>query len=186
MTGLSVRFHNCIERANCLTAPTKHLANFFDAHPTAYKIALIINHLFRAVMMVGLMFIPQVPLAISMGVCLVGSLFYRLTVERNCAYKFALPAFAGAAAFMLALPALINILNGGAFVSLSSTLQSGASLIPLAIYGTYIVLTVDYDVDKMLGLLPVQKPLEECQCSAMRGENQGEGNQPHHESDQTI
>jgi len=147
---LSIKLHECIDRWNIFEKPTTYLGNFLEKHPTIYKITLIINHLFRAVMMVGLMFIPGVPLYASMPICFVGSVFYRLTVEKNCAYKFALPAFAGAAAFMLALPAFINMINGIAFLTIASGFATCASFLPLLLYGTYICLTVNYDVNKTL------------------------------------
>jgi hypothetical protein len=155
---VSVRFNETIEKYNILSAPTEYIATFFEKQPAAYKIALIINHLFRAAMMVGIMFIPQIPLAASMSICFVGSLFYRLTVERNCAYKFALPAFFGAAAFMLALPAIIGMINGTAFATIGSGFQAFGSLVPLALYGAYIILTVNYEVNKTLERLNSKKP----------------------------
>jgi hypothetical protein len=176
---LSLRFNACIDRINILEKPTACIGEFLENHPTIYKITLIINHLFRAAMMVGLMFIPGVPLYASMPVCFVGSLFYRLTVEKNCTYKFALPAFAGAAAFMLALPALISMINGVAFATVASGFAACASFLPLLLYGTYIFLTVNHDVNQKLGLVKTNdvepqgenKPCqekEECQCHAMQ------------------
>jgi hypothetical protein len=162
MSNLSVRFHTWIENNNILQRPTTYLVNVFDKHPTLYKIALMINHLFRAAMMVGFMFVPGIPFSAKMGICFVGSLFYRLTVERNCAYKFALPALAGAMAFMLAVPALLSLINGMAFTSLLSGCLTCAALIPLPIYLTYVLLTVNYDVDETLGRLPKE---ECCKCA---------------------
>jgi hypothetical protein len=68
--------------------------------------------------------------------CFVGSLFYRLSVEKNCAYKFALPAFAGSMAFMIALPALISMINGVAFANVASGFANCALFLPLLFYGT--------------------------------------------------
>lgn len=178
MCELSVRFHETIDRFNFLQRPTECIAEYFDTHPTAYKIALIFNHLFRAAMIVGIMFIPHVPLAASMSICFVGSLIYRLTVERNCAYKFALPAFFGAMAFMFALPAFISMINGAAFLTAAAGIKAFVSFVPLVLYGGYVLLTVNYDVDKALGRLPGQEapkaccqkeepeppPIEECHC----------------------
>lgn len=166
MAELSVRFDNCIDRFNILKAPTECIANYFDTHPTAYKIALIMNHLFRAGMMVGIMFIPHLPLAAGMAICFAGSLFYRLTVERNCAYKFALPAFAGAAAFMLALPAFISMVNGTGFASVAVGFKTCASFIPLALYGAYILLTVNHDVNKTLARLQAKEAVKETCCES--------------------
>jgi hypothetical protein len=161
MMSCAVRFHDFIEKYNLLEKPTVAIGEFLNKHPTVYKIVLIFDHLFRAAMMVGLMFIPHIPIYASMSFCFVGSLIYRLTVEKNCAYKFALPAFAGAAAFMLTLPALINMINGVAFLTAGSGLLTCASFAPLLLYGTYIFLTVNYDVDSALGRLPLP---DCCQC----------------------
>lgn len=165
MVQISEKFNDCMERWNILTAPTENLAKFFDNHPTAHKIALFINHLFRAVMMVGLMFIPSVSIYISMPICFVGSVFYRLTVEKNCAYKFALPAFGGALAIMLAIPAIGAFVNGTAFSSGLSGFLSCASLLPIPLYIIYVVLTVNYDVNKRQTELKAQEvPADETCC----------------------
>jgi hypothetical protein len=139
--------HGCIEKYNVLEAPTISCASFFDRHPTAYKVALIFMHLFRAAALVGIMFIPNLPLSASMPICFVGSLIYRIIVEKNCPYKFALPSFAGAAAVMIALPSLLSMINGTAFLTAASGTAACAAFLPLIAYGTYITLTVSYDVD---------------------------------------
>lgn len=161
---VAIRFHNCIERYNILNSATNRIAPFFNSHPTAYKIALIVNHLFRVAAMVGFMFIPGMPLIPGMAICVVGSVFYRLTVEKNCAYKFALPALFGAAAVMLAIPAVINLMHTAGATSILSGFKAGASFMPLAFYAIYIILTVSYDVDKTLGRLPSQQTPNTC-CS---------------------
>jgi hypothetical protein len=170
MTGLSVKFHGCIERYNLLEEPTKWIADRLNVYPTLYKIVLVVAHLFRAAMMVGFMFIPHLALWTKMALCFAGSLFYRLTVERNCAYKFALPAFAGAVAFMLALPAFINMINGVAFISVASGFLTCLSLLPLPLYWAYIVLTVDYDVDKTVGSRKPQIQSQEAVCHCAQSE----------------
>lgn len=148
--GLDVRFNDFVDSINILKKPTEKLASFFEDHPTAYKVALVFNHLFRAAVMVGCMFIPGLPPLAGLGICFVASVFYRLTVEKNCTYKFALPAFFGSVAFMLALPALIGMINGTAFTTVASAISATSAFIPLALYGTYILLTVNYDVNKNL------------------------------------
>lgn len=142
-----VRLHNCIEKNNVLHKPTEQLSTFFREHPQYYKVALLVNHTFRALAMSA--FCAMLPFAASVNVaiCFAGSLFYRLTVETNCAYKFALPAFAGSVAIPLAVTALANIITGVALVSLSAFALAVLSLLPLAAYITYIVATVNYDVN---------------------------------------
>jgi len=133
---LSVSFHNFIDRNNIFAKPTRSVHQFLRNHPTLYKIALIVNHLFRAVMMAALMLMLPFSPWISMGICLAGAIFYRLTVETNCAYKFALPSFAGGSALLIAKGASAPFAS--AFVC----------LIPLSAYFAYIGLTVSYDVDR--------------------------------------
>lgn len=148
--SLSVKFHHCIDKYNILETPTEIIAKHLKHHPTTYKIALLIFHLFRAAMVVGLMFIPHLPLYARMIICFSGSLAYRLIVEKKCPYKFALPAFFGAAAFMLALPAIISMINQTAFLTVGGGFKAVSSLLPLSFYGIYILLTVDYDVNANL------------------------------------
>lgn len=133
---LSTKLHDAITDYNVLTKPTDQLVEYFAYHPTAFKIALLVNHIFRAAAMVGFMIALPVSTPVSIGICLAGSLFYRLTVESNCAYKFALPAVGGSIAFLIGKSALENLAN-----------STFATCIPLALYGAYVVLTVNYDVD---------------------------------------
>jgi hypothetical protein len=93
-----------------------------------------------------MMFLPFVP-AINLAICLGASLFYRLTVENNCAYKFALPAFAGGAAILLAKAALVPLITGVALASIGAWALAGAAFIAITAYVVYIALTVSYDVD---------------------------------------
>jgi hypothetical protein len=139
--------HHFIEKHNILQKPTEQLSAFFQEHPTAYKVALLVNHVFRALAMTA--FCAMLPFAapINIAICFAGSLFYRLTVETNCAYKFALPAFAGSIAIPMGMTALTSIVTGVAFASMNAFGLALLSLVPLAAYVTYIVLTVSYDVD---------------------------------------
>ncbi len=141
---LATALHDAIMKYNVLKKPTQTLHHFLRSHPTIYKIALIVNHLFRAVMMAALMlFLPFSPF-VCMGICLAGSIFYRLTVETNCAYKFALPSFAGGVSVLIAKEAVVHALAKGALASFASAF---AGLIPLSAYFCYIALTVSYDID---------------------------------------
>ena len=72
---------------------------------------------------------------------------YRMTVEVNCAYKFALPAFGGAVAFLMGSRSLTKVVNGAAFYSLKALSNAFVLLIPMAGYFVYITLTTSYDVD---------------------------------------
>jgi hypothetical protein len=147
MVSMSLALHKLIENCNVLQRPTDQLKGYFRSHPVAYKVALLANHLFRTASMIGLqMILPFSPLA-NMGICFTGSLFYRLTVETNCAYKFALPAFAGSLAAPMGIHALFDFIHQTAFESLQTFAQATMSIVPLTAYVVYIALTVNYDVD---------------------------------------
>jgi hypothetical protein len=142
--------HNLIEQYNVLTGPTDQMNDYLHDHPDLYKTALILNHLFRAASMTTFMFCLPLPFVLSAGICLAGSIFYRLTVENNCAYKFALPAFGGSAAFLMGQVSLAQLISGVAFASLETVAAALTSLLPLATYMAYVILTVSYDVDQRI------------------------------------
>jgi len=125
---MATRLHHLIDRYNVLSNPTRRISNSMHDHPRLYKFALLVNHIFRAAAMAALAMVLPFSTLANAAICFAGSLFYRLTVETNCAYKFALPAFAGAMAFLLA----------------------GVSLLPISAYAAYVILTVSYDVDSRL------------------------------------
>ena len=142
-----VCLHQFIEKYNCLQKPTEKLNEFFREQPQFHKVALLVNHLFRALAMTAFCALLPFSAAINIGICFACSLFYRLSVETHCAYKFALPAFAGSIAIPIALSGLMSIITGVALTSLTAFGIAALSFLPLAAYVTYIVLTVNYDVD---------------------------------------
>ena len=149
--NLAIKLHKFIERTNILEKPTTKIANCFQTHHNFYKTAILVDHVIRTVVMT--VFMMAFPLAIvpcsiySFG----SSLFYRLTVENNCAYKFALPSFAGCVSVMVASQPILDIISGAAFASIKLFAMAVISIAPLGLYITYVVLTVSYDVDKKLG-----------------------------------
>ena len=143
----SVCLHNAIEKYNVLKGPTDTIKEYFSTRPELYKVALVVNHIFRAVSMMAFSMLLPFSLPINIAICLAGSLFYRLTVETNCAYKFALPAFAGSLAIPLAISGVVALVSGVAFASIGTLALATVSLLPCAAYLTYVVLTVNYDVD---------------------------------------
>jgi len=149
----AIRFHAFIEKTNPLKQLTRNITNFLLAHPTLYKIALLVNHLFRAVTMSFFLYALPCSYPLSLALCFGASLFYRLTVENNCAYKFALPAFGGGVAMLVTHSALVQLASGNVFKSLALFSQSMLSLVPLTAYITYILLTVDYDVMEKNGFI---------------------------------
>lgn len=144
--ALDAVLHNAIENYNVLARPTEYISEKMRAHPNLYKLALLVNHIFRSAAMAGFMLFLPFSLPVNSLICLGGSLFYRLTVEINCAYKFALPAFAGSVAFLVGKTALAEVVSGAAFASINAFGAGFATLIPLCAYTAYIALTVNYDV----------------------------------------
>jgi len=144
---LATLLHDFIEKTNFLHNPTVRINEFLREHRTVYKVALIVNHLFRAAMMAAFTFFLPFTAAISFGICLVGSLFYRLTVENNCAYKFALPSLAGSIAFLIGKKGINDVISKIAFGSIAAFSSAFLSFLPLCAYIVYIALTVNYDVD---------------------------------------
>ncbi|NNM44071.1 MAG: hypothetical protein HKM07_06975 [Chlamydiae bacterium] len=145
---LTTRLHEFIARYNVLQSPTVGMDAYLKNHPNLYKAVLLANHVFRAASMAAFHKALPYSAPVNTSLCFGGSLFYRLSVETNCAYKFALPAFAGSIALPMGKEALTNLLNGVAFASRNKFVSTLASLIPIAAYITYIALTVSYDVDK--------------------------------------
>ena len=139
--------HEAIVKYNVLKEPTDRIRDFFSTRPELYKVALIVNHIFRAVSMTAFSLLLPFSVPVNIAICFAGSLFYRLTVETNCAYKFALPAFAGSIAIPLAVGAVAALVSGVALGSLGTLALASASLVPCGAYLGYVVLTVSYDVD---------------------------------------
>lgn len=145
----SSSLHNNIQQYNILQIPSDQVSSDLNKNPSLHKTVLIVNHIFCAAAMLGLKVLLPFSGAVSVGVCLIGALFHRLTVEPKHNYKFALPAFAGAMAFPIAQPAISQLISGAAFASLSTFGIAFVSILPLACYVTYVALTVNYDVNKL-------------------------------------
>ncbi len=144
---MAISLHHAIERCNILKTPTNQINNYLNHHSSLRKTALLINHIFRSVSMLAFKIILPFSAPMSLGICFTGSLFYRLTVETHCAYKFALPAFGGAVSLLIGKQAISQVIHGVAFTSLSAFSSTLITLTPLACYLSYILLTVSYDVD---------------------------------------
>lgn len=144
---MSVQLHECIRRYNVLETPGKNFKDFFEVHPTVFKVALFVFHIFRAAAMFFLMKALPFTMMANFAICFTASLLYRLMVERPCPYKFALPALAGACAYSIGEDSLHSIAAHTAFSSLASFAQTIGLLIPLTAYITYIALTINYDVN---------------------------------------
>ncbi|MBS0628797.1 MAG: hypothetical protein JSS30_01065 [Verrucomicrobia bacterium] len=152
--SLSVQFHNLLERVNVLERPEDAVDDFLYHNPTIYKIVLLINHIFRVATMSFFMLALPFSIPVNLALCFSASLFYRLTVEGYCGYKFALPSFAGAITFPVAQEAVANLISKAALHSFADFALTIGSLLPFTAYVAYVVLTVDYDVDDDCGILP--------------------------------
>lgn len=142
-----VKLHQFIENNNIFDNFADAVKDFFKEHPLAHKIALVANHIFRALAMSALcLALPFAPAA-NIGICFAGSLFYRLTVENNCPFKFALPAFAGSLAIPLGVQAILDFVSHVAFASLDTFIKTTGALVSLFAYTSYVLLTVNYDVN---------------------------------------
>ena len=87
-------------------------------------------------------------LAANAALCASGSLFYALTVEGNCIYKFTLPSLFGAAAWMVGKEALFALISGVASASIGAFAAALLLTVPLAAWGTYVWITTGSDVEK--------------------------------------
>lgn len=100
-----------MQKLQCLSSWANQAKTYLEQNPRLYKVTLLVNHLFRAVCMGALMFVLAEAFSpvLACGVCLGGALLYRITVEGNCAFKFALPAtFGGFALWTASPPALLG------------------------------------------------------------------------------
>jgi hypothetical protein len=143
---LAVSLHNAIKHNPFKSAAEEGMA-YFATHPTLFKIVLLVNHLFRSAAMVGLLACMPFSIPVNAAICAGGSIFYRVSVEGNCAYKFALPSLAGAISFFIAAPAVASLVSGVALATIGAFAVACVRLLPAALYAAYILLTVSYDVD---------------------------------------
>ncbi|MCB1109812.1 MAG: hypothetical protein KDK64_02435 [Chlamydiia bacterium] len=145
--SLDVRFHNFIDRHSPLKTPTQYVERKAKENPFLFKGVVVMNHLFRALSMWAFLKFHKASMNTKVAFCFAGSLGYRLTIETKCAYKFALPSFAGAVAFLVGKESLPRVINGAAFKSIKSLGNATLNLAPLTGYMIYIILTTSYDVD---------------------------------------
>lgn len=137
------RVQNAIVERSFLDDVAESCDHYLRENPRLHKIVLMLNHLFRTL---GMSAVMQVPNALPF--CVAGSLIYRVTVEKNCAFKFTLPALVGAFAIEFA-EGLIPLISGAAFASLEIFAAAFISVIPLILHSLYVYLTVDYEVDRL-------------------------------------
>jgi hypothetical protein len=141
------QLRNTIGQIGLPAAVTTPITKYFNTHPNWLKVALVVNHLFRTLGMTAFMVMLPFTMPINMGICFAATLFYRLTVEPNCAYKFALPSFAGASALIIGKNAITQMISRVAFQSFSAFGATCLGFLPIALYTAYIVLVVNHEVD---------------------------------------
>ena len=69
--------HNAIENYNVLKGPTEQVKGYLRENPDLHKAALLADHVFRAVSMIGLGLVLPFATPINLAICFAGSLFYR-------------------------------------------------------------------------------------------------------------
>jgi hypothetical protein len=145
-----VSLQDLIGKSDILQKPTEEVSSYLREHPAVYKTALLVNHVFRAVSMTAFNLLLPFSIPANMMICFAGSLFYRLTVETHCAYKFAMPAFAGSIAFSLAQTTVAALVSGVAFASLGGLAMALATALPMIGYFVYVIPAVSHEVDTRL------------------------------------
>ncbi len=129
----SATLRDFVDKYNPLEAPTKQICTYLLEHHTIYKIVLVANFVLLTLMFISPL-TPNLGLAIGLGL---RALFYRLTIETNCIYKFSLPVYATLMSLWLVATAWTY---GPLIVSLS--------LIPLIASVVYIVCDIDFEATK--------------------------------------
>lgn len=128
----------------------KDIGAWFDERPKLYKAAVVANHLFRMFSMYAFMgalpFSPVVKAVVGLS----SSLFYNVTIERFCQFRFAMPAFAGAVAFSMSKDALAQIVCGVALSSFKTFAGASLGAVPLIIYGAWVISIASENVDRYI------------------------------------
>lgn len=119
-------------------------------HPNIYKCAIIVDHLLNASKMYALVQILPYSKCTNCVVTGISSLYYRVTAEGPCAFRFSIISCFGGAAFISARIGMIEFARGTAFRSLALFLKSSCTLAPLSIYLFCIVKFTNDDVDAYL------------------------------------
>lgn len=76
----------------------RDLGNWLNVHPKVNTVVVVANHIFRAAGMYALMEILPGSFAAKCLIAGGASLFYRVTIERFCRFRFAMLSCVGAAA----------------------------------------------------------------------------------------
>jgi hypothetical protein len=133
---------------------------WLDKHPYVNTIVVIANHIFRALSMLALMtFIPG-PFIVQCGIALSASLFYRVTIERFCHFRFAIPSCLGATAMNLSAPAVASIVHGVANQTLAEVAKTAIGISPLVLY-TVSIIWISHSAIQSLDVIRKAKEAEQ-------------------------
>lgn len=136
------------------------VGKWLDEHPVINKIVVVANHLFRAIAMYALMAVMPFSLVVNCAISLAASILYRVTIERFCHFRFAIPACLGGLAMHLASPSLDALISGVA----GNVFASAVSIIGVASLTAYS-LGVIWITDSAVNSLNKQKDDDSCCCA---------------------
>jgi hypothetical protein len=166
---------SAIEKANNTVATGIQNAydtvgKFLDKNPTLYKVVLVACHFFRAAAMCGFMLWMPIPLPITAGIMIIGSLLYRAAVERFCCFRFTIPSLVGAGTAWLAKLSIINFVTRAALASLGLIIVNSLAFLPFLGYIAWVIYLSHRDIEKRMKLLEEtsQKTASSsCNCEAV-------------------
>lgn len=154
-----------------LDAPAQPAKSFFvenivepigrqlDANPLIHKIVVFAAHLIRLIGSLALITFLPFSMPVNCVLSLASNIFYRITIERNCSFLFAINDCLGAMALHFTIPYLVNQLALSSFAMLAATL---ASTVPFLAYLGYTVWVTHSEVEERSRLLNSQKPKSCC------------------------
>jgi len=127
---------------------SENVGKVLDENPLINKIVVLANFVFRIAMMVT--FMAALPFSIlpSFLISVGASIFYRVTIERFCQYRFAILSCVEAGAYEIAKPALAALISGAAFSSLAAFGTSLALMTPFVIGGAAIISVTNQNVNE--------------------------------------
>ena len=141
----------CILSIDPLQRLEELINSYFNEDPTRLKIAIFANHFFITVANLALMVMLPCSMPTNIAFCFIASLFYRVTVEKDCAHKLALLSFSGAAISLVLINEIEKMTGELIFASIVSPTLF---LSILSIHVSYVMANVDYEVDS----LPCHRP----------------------------
>lgn len=127
---------------------SENVGKVLDENPLVNKIIVVANFIFRTAMMVC--FMAAMPFSIlpnfliSFGL----SVFYRVTIERFCQYRFSILSCAAAGGYEIAKPALTALISGAAFTSLAAFGSTLILMTPFVICGAAIISVTNQNVNE--------------------------------------